>query len=145
MVVLICNYVISFRDESLNKFIFFDFYCKEFLKHIRTRHTYHLVDPSPWPILASLGALMLTMGFVLYMHKYHGGMKLTLTGLALIIFVMFVWWRDIIREATLESQHTPAVQRGLRLGMVLFIVSKLCFSLLFFGHFFIQVFLQRLI
>jgi heme/copper-type cytochrome/quinol oxidase subunit 3 len=72
------------------------------------------------------------MGFVLYMHKYHGGMMLTLTGLALIIFVMFVWWRDIIREATLEAQHTPAVQRGLRLGMILFIVSEIMFFFAFF-------------
>ena len=89
MFLFIWNYVNSFREGYINKFFYFDINFKEFLKHIKTRHTYHLVDPSPWPILASLGALMLTMGFVLYMHKYHGGMMLTLTGLALIIFVMF--------------------------------------------------------
>lgn len=136
MFLFIWNYVNSFREGYINKFFYFDINFKEFLKHIKTRHTYHLVDPSPWPILASLGALMLTMGFVLYMHKYHGGMMLTLTGLALIIFVMFVWWRDIIREATLEAQHTPAVQRGLRLGMILFIVSEIMFFFAFFWAFF---------
>ena len=32
---------------------------------------------------------------------------------------MYMWWRDIIREATFEEQHTFSVQRGLRLGMIL--------------------------
>jgi heme/copper-type cytochrome/quinol oxidase subunit 3 len=47
---------------------------------------------------------------------------------------MFVWWRDIIREATFEGQHTADVQIGMRWGMLLFIVSEIMFSLHFFGH-----------
>jgi heme/copper-type cytochrome/quinol oxidase subunit 3 len=35
---------------------------------------------------------------------------------------MFTWWRDIIREATFEDTHTNS-SKGLRLGMILFIVS----------------------
>jgi len=130
------NHLKAFREEYPTKPSFFDIKFKESLKHIKTKHTYHLVDPSPWPIMASLGALMLTLGFVLYMHKYQGGSTLTITGLILIIFVMFVWWRDVIREATFESQHTPAVQRGLRLGMILFIVSEVMFFFAFFWAFF---------
>jgi cytochrome c oxidase subunit 3 len=104
--------------------------------HIKTRHSFHLVDPSPWPIIASLGVFMLTAGSVLYMQKFIGGGLLVITGLALILFVMFTWWRDIIREATFEEQHTFAVQRGLRLGMVLFIVSEIMFFFAFFWAFF---------
>jgi len=40
---------------------------------------------------------------------------------------MFVWWRDVIREATFEGHHSFVVQRGLRLGMVLFIISEVMF------------------
>lgn len=109
---------------------------KEQFKYLRTKHSFHLVDPSPWPLVASLGALMLTTGGVLYMHKFHGGGQLLLTGFILILYVMYTWWRDIIREATYEEQHTFAVQRGLRLGMILFIVSEIMFFFAFFWAFF---------
>lgn len=106
------------------------------LVHIDTFHKFHLVDPSPWPLLASLGAFMLTSGGVMYMHKFVGGWLLMFNGLLLIIFVMYVWWRDVVREATYELQHTVKVQRGLRLGVVLFIVSEVMFFFGFFWAFF---------
>jgi cytochrome c oxidase subunit 3 len=107
-----------------------------FFYYLKTKHSFHLVDPSPWPLVASLGAFMLTSGSVLYMHKFLGGSKLFLTGLLLILYVMFTWWRDIVREATFESQHTFVVQRGLRLGMILFIISEIMFFFAFFWAFF---------
>ena len=55
------------------------------------------------------------------------------------LLIMYVWWRDIIREGTIEGQHTKIVQDGLRMGMILFIVSEVMFSLHSSGHFFIQV------
>lgn len=108
----------------------------EQFKYLKTRHSFHLVDPSPWPLVASLGAFMLTVGGVLYMHNFLGGGQLLLTGLGIILYVMYTWWRDIIREATFEEQHTFAVQRGLRLGMILFIVSEIMFFFAFFWAFF---------
>jgi len=38
----------------------------------------------------------------------------------------------VVREATLEGQHTFAVEAGLRLGMILFIVSEIMFFFAFF-------------
>jgi cytochrome c oxidase subunit 3 len=104
--------------------------------YIKTAHSYHLVDPSPWPLVAALGAFMLTLGGVLYMHRFNGGFNLFFTGFITIIFVMFAWWRDIIREATFEDTHTVTVQKGLRLGMVLFIASEVMFFFAFFWAFF---------
>ena len=46
---------------------------KEQFKYLKTSHSYHLVDPSPWPLMASLGGFMLTSGLVLYMNKFIGG------------------------------------------------------------------------
>jgi cytochrome c oxidase subunit 3 len=105
-------------------------------RYLNTTHQFHLVDPSPWPLVASLGAFMLTTGTVLYMHRMLGGWALLINGLLLILYVMFVWWRDIVREATYEEQHSFVVQRGLRLGMVLFIVSEIMFFFAFFWAFF---------
>lgn len=42
---------------------------KEQFKYLKTTHSYHLVDPSPWPALASLSAFMITSGLVLYMVR----------------------------------------------------------------------------
>jgi cytochrome c oxidase subunit 3 len=57
-------------------------------------------------------------------------------GVAMILFMMFCWWRDVIREGTFEGQHTRSVQLGLRLGMILFIVSEIMFFFAFFWAFF---------
>ena len=102
----------------------------------KNSHQFHLVDPSPWPLVASIGALTLTTGGVMFMHSYNSGGLGLFYGFATIIFVMFVWWRDIIREATFEGQHTKAVQRGLRSGMILFIASEVMFFFAFFWAFF---------
>jgi cytochrome c oxidase subunit 3 len=99
-------------------------------------HSFHLVDPSPWPIISAFSALMLTFGGVLYMHGYYGGSFLWRFGFLMILFMMFTWWRDIIREGTFEGQHTQKVQIGLRIGVLLFIVSEIMFFFAFFWAFF---------
>ncbi len=100
------------------------------------KHSFHLVDPSPWPLVGGFSALMLTFGGVLYMHGYSGGSFLWKFGLSMILFVMYVWWRDIVREGTIEGQHTSSVQSGLKLGVILFIVSEVMFFVAFFWAFF---------
>jgi cytochrome c oxidase subunit 3 len=100
------------------------------------KHPYHLVDPSPWPFVASMGLFFFTFGFVMYFQGYTGGLSLFFTGLLTIIYVMYTWWRDVIREATFEGQHTVQVQKGLRMGMILFILSEVMFFFGFFWAFF---------
>jgi heme/copper-type cytochrome/quinol oxidase subunit 3 len=109
---------------------------KEQFNYLKTAHAYHLVDPSPWPLVAALGAFMLTSGLVLYMHKFVGGWNLLITGFTIVLYTMYTWWRDIVREATFEDTHTVVVQKGLRLGMILFIASEVMFFFAFFWAFF---------
>jgi len=104
--------------------------------YLKTTHSYHLVDPSPWPIIASFAAFMFTSGGVLFMQGFTGGWELFLTGFIALLYVMFTWWRDIIREAIFEESHNFTVQKGLRLGMILFIVSEVMFFFAFFWSFF---------
>jgi len=99
-------------------------------------HPYHLVDPSPWPLIGSMGALGMTAGGVMYFHKYVYGELLLVISLILVILVMVVWWRDVIREATYMGFHTIVVQKGLKLGMILFILSEVFFFVSFFWAFF---------
>lgn len=95
---------------------------------------YHLVDVSAWPIVVSGGGFILTTGLV----SYFGGNSIgvAVVGLGVICLGIGLWLRDIIREGTYEGQHTSMVQRGLRLGVILFIVSEVMFFFGFFWAFF---------
>jgi cytochrome c oxidase subunit 3 len=99
-------------------------------------HKFHLVDPSPWPFMGSIGALILTIGGVMYMHNFIDGGLTLILGLICIIMVLILWWRDVIREATFLGHHTDKVQKGLRYGMILFIMSEVMFFFAFFWAFF---------
>ena len=108
-----------------------------FSNHLSSqKHEFHLVDPSPWPFVAAMGALSLTVGGVMYMHGYLYGFETFRNGFFIILFVMTTWWRDVIREATYEGQHTPGVVSGLKYGMLLFIASEVMFFFAFFWAFF---------
>jgi len=100
------------------------------------KHPYHLVDPSPWPLFSSIGALTSTIGGVGFFHGYIGSRFLLSLGISIITYSMYVWWRDVVREATFEGHHTQTVQQGLRSGMILFIVSEIMFFMAFFWAFF---------
>ena len=100
------------------------------------RHAFHLVDPSIMPLLSSLSCLVTTLGAVLYFHGFIAGLNVQLFGIFSILICMFFWWRDVVREGTLEGCHTNIVQLGLRYGMILFIVSEIMFFFAFFWAFF---------
>jgi cytochrome c oxidase subunit 3 len=97
---------------------------------------YHLVDPSPWPILVSFSLLSLMLGAAMYLHGFsYGGYFLTL-GFTLTSFASILWFRDIITEATFLGHHTYEVQKGLSIGIVLFIISEIfAFISVFWGFF----------
>jgi heme/copper-type cytochrome/quinol oxidase subunit 3 len=95
-------------------------------------HPYHMVEPSPWPILMSVSILCAAVGAVCYMHREPGGGSLLLYGLGLIGYCMTCWFMDIINESTYRGLHTIKVQRNIALGFKLFIISEVMF---FFGFF----------
>src|SRR5581483_10275330 len=104
-------------------------------------HPYHLVDPSPWPIVGAIAGGFFTVGMVLYMHDlpvfgHKFGLLSIAPGVLLIALTMILWWRDVIKEAEVQHHHTPVVQIGLRYGMALFIASEVMFFAAFFWAFF---------
>jgi len=98
------------------------------------RQPFHLVEFSPWPFIRGIGSLSLTFGLVLFFHFK----SLVLITVALIILSLsaFQWWRDVTREGTIIGFHTISVTKGLRIGIILFIVSEVMFFLSFFWAFF---------
>nr|AZH81000.1 cytochrome c oxidase subunit III [Caridina variabilirostris] len=98
------------------------------------KHTYHLVDMSPWPLTGSISAMMITTGLVKWFHQFN--MDLLLLGLLATTLTMIQWWRDITREGTYQGLHTTRVVTGLQWGMILFITSEVLFFFSFFWAFF---------
>ena len=96
------------------------------------KHPFHLVDPSPWPLCASIGLWGFTTGLVGWFHGYIYADALALASFLSLIYVANVWWRDVLRESVYQGHHTKAVQRGIMYGMILFIVSEV---MLFVGFF----------
>jgi cytochrome c oxidase subunit 3 len=100
------------------------------------KHYFHLVTLSPWPIFSSLILFSLMSSSLLYFHYFKmGGIGISFS-IILLFSLMFVWWRDVIREATFEGFHTKKVQFGLRIGMLLFILSETMSFFSFFWAFF---------
>ena len=98
------------------------------------RHPFHLVDESPWPLLAALGGIGVTSGLLKWFHFNNHG--LFLLRLWFLFLISFQWWRDISREGSLVGCHTSMVELGLRWGIILFIISEIFFFLRFFWAFF---------
>ncbi|WP_157014983.1 cytochrome c oxidase subunit 3 [Mesorhizobium xinjiangense] len=116
--------------------------------HAKPQHDYHIIDPSPWPFLGSIGALIMALGGVAWMQYLKGG-ALPLFGLNLadtrwfifgfgtlvVLYTMWSWWSDTIKEGH-EGHHTPVVSLHLRYGMILFIASEVMFFVAWFWAFF---------
>jgi cytochrome c oxidase subunit 3 len=98
------------------------------------KQPYHLVDPSPWPLIGAAGGGLTVLGIIFAAH--YGSYIVLALGIATVLGVMFVWWRDVLRESRAAGVHTPVVRLGLRYGMMLFIASEVMFFVGFFWAYF---------
>jgi cytochrome c oxidase subunit 3 len=96
-------------------------------------HDYHLVEPSPWPAVGATAVFIMAIGAIMWMHG--SAPWIMLIGAAGVLYTMFMWWRDVIKEAH-QGDHTPVVQLHLRYGMLLFIASEVMFFVAWFWAFF---------
>jgi cytochrome c oxidase subunit III len=105
-------------------------------------HDYHIIDPSPWPLIGSIGALLMAIGGIGWMQALKGndfsilGLPLAnpwlfFIGLLVVLYTMFGWWSDTIKEAH-QGYHTPVVSLHLRYGMIMFIASEVMFFVAWF-------------
>lgn len=99
-------------------------------------HPFHMVSPSPWPIYTSISLLSLTCSIVLTTHAFSNANYFWSLSIFTLIATMFFWFRDIIAEGTYLGDHTLAVQKGLNIGIGLFIISETLFFLAIFWAYF---------
>jgi len=118
------------------------------MAHGEVHHDYHLVDPSPWPIIGSLSAFLMLIGAVFWMNAsanffglpVAGQPWIFIIGFLMVLYTMAGWWRDVVKESVVRGDHTPVVKLGLRYGMILFIASEVMFFFAWFWAFFNSAF-----
>ncbi len=103
------------------------------------KHDFHIINPSPWPLMGSASAVAWALGLVAGLRGILGIAKgewwLFWVGIAGILATMVFWWLDVIKESR-RGDHTPVVQLGLRYGMIMFIASEVMFFVAWFWIFF---------
>nr|BAJ24470.1 cytochrome c oxidase subunit III [Orestes mouhotii] len=100
----------------------------------KQNHPYHLVEMSPWPLVGAMSTMFVLTGLVMMFQSTST--KITIMGTIMTLMIMIQWWRDITRESTYQGLHTTIVMKGLRWGMILFIISEVFFFISFFWAFF---------
>ncbi|AWN53097.1 cytochrome c oxidase subunit 3 [Methylobacterium sp. 17Sr1-1] len=103
-------------------------------------HDYHLVNPSPWPLVGSMSGFTMTTGAVLWMKSLTianlaVGPYVFFAGLIGVLYTMLSWWRDVTHEAN-TGDHTRVVQLSHRYGMIMFIASEVMFFVAWFWAYF---------
>jgi cytochrome c oxidase subunit 3 len=99
-------------------------------------HPYHLVDPSPWPILTSFSTFLFALGIISFLHHWKNGVFALLVSFIILCSMLFWWWSDVIFEAKNDGAHNHVVKKGLKIGMIFLILAEAMFFVAFFGAFF---------
>jgi cytochrome c oxidase subunit III len=104
--------------------------------HVK-HHDYHLVDPSPWPIVGAVAVFIMAVGAISWMHHLYAAAPIVFgVGVLGVLYTMASWWIDVINEATYKGDHTRVVQLSHRYGMILFIASEVMFFVAWFWAYF---------
>ncbi len=100
--------------------------------HHHGQDKYYIPDPSPWPITAMISVFMMLCGTAFLVNGVGFGWSGVAGGFALLIFMFFGWFGDVIKE-NLSEVYNEQVDRSFRQGMLWFIASEVFFFLSFFG------------
>ena len=99
------------------------------------KDSYYLPEPSHWPIVGSLALMLMASGFVMQMNKISMGGTILLIGTGVLLFMMFGWFGQVIRESE-TGMYNKQVDKSFRLAMSWFIFSEVAFFAAFFGALF---------
>lgn len=98
-------------------------------------HIFHIVEPSPWPIIASISALSVTYSTAIWANYSSWNIILPI-GLVIAIITIFCWTHDIFSEASTQGEHSKKAEKALKTGIILFITSEVFLFISFFWAFF---------
>lgn len=96
-------------------------------------HEAHIVEPSHWPIVGSIAIFLIMWGFVHALHGAAWGSKLSFAGGGILIYMIYGWFKEVIRDSLQGLREDPIINSSFRWAMVWFIFSEVMFFATFFG------------
>jgi cytochrome c oxidase subunit 3 len=96
---------------------------------------YYIPHGTNWPIIGSIGLFTMFVGLGNLLHGADIGLTLMFVGLAIVLFMVFGWFRTVIDESH-KGMYNKQVDYSFRLGMWWFIFSEVMFFFAFFGALF---------
>jgi len=103
--------------------------------HAPNPNIYYVPHGTHWPIIGSFGLFFTVGGAALWMNEFEPGKFVMAIGIAMILSMMFLWFRGVIRES-LAGTFNKQVDTSFRMGMMWFIFSEVMFFAAFFGALF---------
>ncbi|MDH5432567.1 MAG: cytochrome c oxidase subunit 3 [Gammaproteobacteria bacterium] len=105
---------------------------------------YYVPEQSPWPIVGAIGLFLLAFGAGNFIQQSTDkvasndgswGWLFLALGLAIIVYMLWSWWKDAIRESK-QGLYSAQMDRSFKQGMMWFITSEVMFFAAFFGGLF---------
>ena len=96
---------------------------------------YFVPEPSTYPIFGSAALLLFGTGAVFWINGYDSGPIMFSLGVALLIYMLFGWFGQVIRESQ-SGLYSKQVDSSFRWSMGWFIFSEVMFFAAFFGALF---------
>ncbi len=97
--------------------------------------SYYIPHGTRWPIIGSIGITLLLAGSGSWLNGSDSAKYIALAGLLVIIFMLFGWFGQVIRESH-QGVYNNQVDISFRMGMSWFIFSEVMFFAAFFGALF---------
>ena len=94
--------------------------------------SYYIPHGTKWPIIGSIGLFTLMLGFATMLNGWSGGGTLLILGVAIVVFMMVLWFRGVIAESE-SGTYNDQVDLSFRWGMGWFIFSEVMFFFAFFA------------
>jgi cytochrome c oxidase subunit 3 len=101
---------------------------------LKNFHSFHIVELSPWPILAS--NLIITSILTTIITLQTKRRTPLIICIIITIITSLIWWKNIIKENKTKGYHLMPVTLGIKIGIILFILSEVLFFTSFFWAFF---------
>jgi len=97
--------------------------------------SYYVPHGTKWPIVGSLAMIIMMASAAFWVNDSGVAPWTFLAGVAILIFMLFGWFGDVIRESE-SGMYNAQVDTSFRMGMMWFIFSEVMFFAVFFGALF---------
>jgi heme/copper-type cytochrome/quinol oxidase subunit 3 len=94
-----------------------------------------MVHNSPWPIAVAWALFAVVIELVALLHEYQRPSYAFAFNAAFLCILIMRWCSDVHIEASYEGRHTKIIQKLLKNGFFLFILSEVMFFVGLFGSY----------